>query len=142
MDFGPAGEAKDQCNRQPEDADAENTTKCARPGCIFQRSWHASHCCSACVKKSGSHGPRCEKQLVSASSDASLQDSAERLEEMGFGPAGEAKDQCNRQPEDADAENTTTKCARPGCNFRRSWHASHCCSACVKKSGSHGPRCE
>eukprot|EP00929_Paragymnodinium_shiwhaense_P116145 TRINITY_DN8543_c0_g1_i1.p1 TRINITY_DN8543_c0_g1~~TRINITY_DN8543_c0_g1_i1.p1 ORF type:complete len:589 (-),score=107.67 TRINITY_DN8543_c0_g1_i1:402-2168(-) len=32
-------------------------------------------------------------------------------------------------------------CATPGCNFLRTFHATHCCVRCARE-GSHGPRCE
>jgi hypothetical protein len=34
-----------------------------------------------------------------------------------------------------------TQCARQGCGYKRTWHASHCCHAC-EAGGDHGPHCE
>eukprot|EP00927_Polykrikos_kofoidii_P044557 TRINITY_DN38494_c0_g1_i1.p1 TRINITY_DN38494_c0_g1~~TRINITY_DN38494_c0_g1_i1.p1 ORF type:complete len:1028 (-),score=209.98 TRINITY_DN38494_c0_g1_i1:51-2939(-) len=30
----------------------------------------------------------------------------------------------------------------PGCGFRVTWHKSHCCAACERNAGQHGPRCD
>jgi hypothetical protein len=37
---------------------------CARDGCSFAATWHATHCCNACVLAQGKHGPRCERRSM------------------------------------------------------------------------------
>ena len=44
-------------------------TQCARQGCGYKRTWHASHCCHACAVN-GDHGPHCDRLPLNAPSDA------------------------------------------------------------------------
>lgn len=47
----------------------------------------------------------------------------------------------NKCPRISDDSGKSMKCARPECNFKCTWHPTHCCHACAH-GGSHGPKCE
>merc|ERR1712203_578896 len=35
------------------------------------------------------------------------------------------------------------RCKTPGCNYKRTWHPTHCCAACAKHGlDKHGPKCD
>jgi len=63
------GKAKCGGKRSFHEVDSEGQPdqlrKCAREGCSFAATWHATHCCNACANKgNGNHGGRCEKKCA------------------------------------------------------------------------------
>mmetsp|Transcript_121180 Transcript_121180/g.342880 ORF Transcript_121180/g.342880 Transcript_121180/m.342880 type:complete len:619 (-) Transcript_121180:223-2079(-) len=51
-----------------DDAEAQ-PRRCARVGCTYAATWHASHCCHACSGGKGKHGPKCEQRHMPAAFD-------------------------------------------------------------------------
>jgi len=51
---------------------------CANPGCKFQATWHATHCCHACAAGRG-HGPKCERLEQSLEKELSIAAGSEEL---------------------------------------------------------------
>jgi len=71
---------------EPKAAEAEEPKKeavaecraCATPGCKFQATWHATHCCHACAAGRG-HGPKCEHVEQSLEKELSVSAGVEEL---------------------------------------------------------------
>merc|ERR1719498_2212266 len=51
----------------PESADC--LRPCAREGCKFAATWHATHCCGACANNKGVHGGRCERKVIETNTE-------------------------------------------------------------------------
>jgi len=101
---GVDGEPDNKCPRMSNDFG--KNLKCARPECNFKCTWHPTHCCHACAHF-GSHGGKCERQQFAGpgvgaedlepsappqepgAMSASLEESAKKLEDMGFGSSSD-----------------------------------------------------
>jgi len=55
---------------------------------------------------------------------------------------GKGKGKGKGEGKDSNNDQTIRPCADPGCKFLATWHPTHCCHACARKSGCHGPKCE
>jgi len=69
---GKCGKGKGKCEYSDVDClrEAKELHVCARPGCGFVSTWHATHCCQRC-KHSGKHGLRCARMpMVVPAGDA------------------------------------------------------------------------
>jgi len=90
-------------------------------GCGYVVTWHPTHCCAMCAK-GGAHGGRCERVSTAQQVPAVQQPVA---------------------LSGTEAARSAVQWACPGgCGFLRTWHASHCCNACLQQPGQHGGRCE
>ena len=47
-------------------------------GCGYRVTWHATHCCNACQRHAGQHGPRCERIACRSAADAAHEAQAAR----------------------------------------------------------------
>jgi len=132
----------------PESADC--LRPCAREGCKFAATWHATHCCGACANNKGVHGGRCERKVIETATEEAP--SAEPAPELKPEPTPEPTAELTQDPsptpttEPKQDSNDSVKaqmraCARKGCKFAATWHPTHCCAACANK-GAHGGRCE
>jgi len=79
------GTEKDK-GKGPGSDEAQANRPCADPECKFLATWHPTHCCHACEKKSGCHGPKCERrgQQVEQSSFGKASDVCMSSETLAF----------------------------------------------------------
>jgi len=67
------GKGKGKGKDNVEDSGEKKSPQaCATPGCSFQVTWHATHCCNACaIMGEHRHGPRCELKAAQVAETAS-----------------------------------------------------------------------
>jgi len=93
---------------------------CERPGCTIAKNSNVNnnggtHCCQACKRTEGQHGPLCpSKALAQANAEVAVP--------------------------------ITGECQRSGCTLAknkdvRNNGGTHCCNACKRLEGYHGPAC-
>merc|ERR1711924_314717 len=78
----------------PESADC--LRPCAREGCKFAATWHATHCCGACANNKGVHGGRCERKVIETATEEAP--SAEPAPELKPEPTPEPTAELTQDP--------------------------------------------
>mmetsp|Transcript_54344 Transcript_54344/g.129494 ORF Transcript_54344/g.129494 Transcript_54344/m.129494 type:complete len:543 (-) Transcript_54344:133-1761(-) len=152
---------------ETEITDAKKSPSESKPcpsGCGFEVTWHETHCCVACKKNPGTHGGKCEKKACAKTPAAPVapveevevqvqEDDAEEEMVAVRAPDGQIHlvQLSELKAAQAQAAESEQKQLQPlpeakpcagNCGFQVTWHATHCCGACKKKAGTHGPKCE
>ena len=106
-------------------------------GCGMSVTWEGwgnlgMQCCSTCHRGPGGffvHGPQCDQLPTIETFMRQYREEQARRHALRAEVA--EQQQRTRGP---------TKC--PNCSYLVTWHPTHCCGACAKNPGKHGPKCE
>eukprot|EP00928_Gymnodinium_smaydae_P024621 TRINITY_DN1986_c0_g6_i1.p1 TRINITY_DN1986_c0_g6~~TRINITY_DN1986_c0_g6_i1.p1 ORF type:complete len:634 (+),score=120.76 TRINITY_DN1986_c0_g6_i1:100-2001(+) len=110
----------------PQVPQSSGLRMCARVGCGYAATWHPTHCCHSCAGKGVAHGKMCDRFAAVEEAEPVTADT------------GLSKDM---QDTKAEPVEQLRKCAREGCGYAVTWHATHCCNSCKNSGKKHGPAC-